>query len=213
VIAQLSYNIEYARRHMATQVSLFYEGQRAGSYSYMYDGDMNNDGYNYDLIYVPALRDELNFADKKVGETTFTAEEQRDAFWNFVNQDPYLSKRKGKYAEAYGAYLPWYNRFDLRVAQSFKLRIGRQLHSLTLSVDILNIGNLLNDKWGVTKDTSPSNGARVLKLVGTTDSGEPIYNLSTIKEDGKTVLISKSFADSRTSDNCWQMQFGVRYTF
>ena len=50
---------------------------------------MNNDGYIFDLMYIPSNSTELNFQDQKVGDRTFTAEEQRDAFWTFVNQGNY----------------------------------------------------------------------------------------------------------------------------
>ncbi len=212
VIAQVGYTFEYAR-HCATSVSLFYEGQHGGSYSYIYDGDMNNDGKAFDLLYIPRTRDELIFADKKVGDKVFTADEQRDAFWKFINQDPYLRKHKGEYAEAYGAYLPWVHRFDLRLMQEFKLKVGSRTNKLQLSVDVMNIGNLLKDSWGVIKNTSSCSGGSLLKRTGLTEAGEPVYNMTTIKEDGKDILPYRTFMDNRASDNCWQLQFGIRYVF
>ena len=213
VIAQLGYRVEYAREHLATSFVLFYEGQRGGTYSYLYDKDMNNDGVNYDLLYIPRTREELNFADKKVGDRTYTAEEQREAFWQFVNQDEYLKRRKGKYAQAYGAYLPWLHRFNVRLAQDFKLKIGKQANTLRLSLDIMNIGNLLNDSWGLEKGLAASNGADLLRCTEINDQGEPVYMMSTIKENETDILPYKTFIENRTSDNCWQLQIGIHYIF
>lgn len=222
LIAQAGYTLGYGKtvrgaggagRRFATSVSLFYEGRRGGNYSYMYDGDMNNDGYNYDLLYIPRTRDELNFVEQQVGDRVFTAEEQRDAFWKLIGQDPYLKKRKGKYAEAYGAYLPWYHRFDLRLVQQVRLDAGGRTHTLQLSVDLMNVGNLLNDAWGVIRTSSPVNGGRLLKYRGTNETGEPLYTMCTVKEDGKDRLPYRSFMENRSSDNCWQVQFGIRYVF
>lgn len=212
IIGQAGYTIEYAL-NFATSVSLFYEGQRGGSFSYLYNGDMNNDGYNYDLIYIPNSKDELVFIDQKVGNKVFTADEQRNAFWKFINQDPYLRNHKGEYAEAYGAYMPWYHRFNLRFTQDFRIRPGKQINTLQLSVDIMNIGNLLNNSWGLTKDDSPSNNSRILQYKGTNENGEPVYTMSTIKENGENILIHHSFAEKRKQENCWQLQFGIRYIF
>lgn len=212
VIAQISYAREYAR-YFATSLSLFYSGEHAGNYSYLYDGDMNNDGVEYDLIYIPRSKDELRFANQTVGETTFTAEEQREAFWAFINQDPYLKKHKGKYAEAYTAYLPWYNRFNLRLLQDFKIKTGQSVNTLQLSVDIMNVGNLLNNSWGVTKNITACNSGKLLELKEVNEAGEPVYTMCTIKKDGKDTLPCKTFEPDRSSDNCWQLQIGIRYIF
>ena len=107
---------------------LFYTGQYNGSYTYLIDGDLNNDGSQYDLMYIPATRDELNFTDLKKTDGTvmlFPRLSREEAFWAFVEQDPYLRKRKGKYAETNGAFQPWYHRFDLRVVQDFKVKAGK----------------------------------------------------------------------------------------
>lgn len=213
VIAQVNYRIEYARQKMATSFSLFYEGQNSGTYSYIYDGDMNNDGINYDLIYIPGTRDELNFADKKVGDKTFTAEEQRNAFWQFINQDKYLKKHKGEYAQAYGAYLPWTHLINLRWVQDFKLKTGHQTNTLRLSVDILNLGNLLNNSWGLQKSLSASNNAVLLRCTGANEQNEPVYTMATIKENGEDILPYKTFMENRNSSNCWQLQIGIHYIF
>ena len=212
VISQINYTRTYAR-HFTTSVAIFYEGQYAGNYSYLYNTDMNNDGINYDLIYIPRDRNELHFADNKVGNATFTAEEQRDAFWTFVNQDPYLKKHKGEYAEAYAAYLPWFNRFNLRVVQDFKIRTGKVNNTLQVSVDIMNAGNLIDNSWGVSKVATAGNNGKLLQLKEVNEAGEPVYTMCTIKKDGQDILPYKTFETKRSSDNCWQLQIGIRYIF
>ena len=210
VIASASYTVEYAK-NFATCISLFYTGQRNGSYNYLIDGDINNDGYLYDLMYIPATRDELNFDELKLSDgTVFSVTEQQNALWAFIEQDPYLSKHKGKYAETNGAFQPWYHRFDLRVVQDFRVKVGKTLNTLQLSVDILNVGNLLNSSWGVAK-TSTAN--KLLKYKRLNDNNEPVYTMNTLIEDGTTKLPYRSFSPSRVVDNCWQLQFGIRYIF
>lgn len=206
VIASLSYQIRYAK-HFATHIGAFYSGYRPGNYSYMYTADMNQDGQKNDLIYIPKSKDELLFVEKN----KIKAEEQAEAFWNFVNQDPYLKKYKGQYAEAYAAYLPWVHRFDVRIVQDFKVRAGKTTNTLQLSVDILNVGNLLNSSWGVAQSTTACNGARLLQYEGVNENNVPKYSMYYDKD--KKSLPSKTFENSSDMVNCWKLQIGVRYIF
>lgn len=206
LIASASYKFSYAR-HFATTVSLYYSGYNPGCYSYTYNGDMNQDGINNDLIYIPKSKDELTFVDKN----GFTAAQQADAFWQYVNQDPYLKKHKGGYAEAYSARYPWVNQFDLRVVQNFNLNVGKSTNTLELSLDVFNIGNLLKDTWGVTK--IPVNSGRILKYEGTDSNNVPQYSMYYTKVNGKNILPVSTFSYEKNSANCWQIQIGLRYIF
>lgn len=206
VIASVSYKFDYTK-YFATSIGIFYSGYNPGNYSYLYTADMNQDGQKNDLIYIPKNKEELLFIDKN----GFTAAEQADAFWDFVNQDSYLKKHKGQYAEAYGAYLPWVHRFDVRIAQDFKIKAGKTTNTLQLSVNILNVGNLLNSSWGVIKSTSACNGGKILQYEGVNENKVPKYSMyydSTTKSLPKT-----TFESARSVDNCWQLQIGVRYIF
>ena len=172
LIASLTYRKDYGK-YFATSVGLYYAAYASSLHSYMYNGDMNGDGNPNDLMYIPRTKDELKFVDKN----GFTAAEQADAFWRFVEQDKYLSAHKGEYAEAYGAALPWVHRFDLKVTQDFRLRAGKAIHTLQLSFDILNVGNLLKSSWGVTQTTSPSNYGKILRYEGKDANGVPTYSM------------------------------------
>lgn len=206
VIASLTYRIKYAK-NFATHIGAFYSGYNPGCYSYMYTADMNQDGQKNDLIYIPKTKDELLFVDKNgIG-----AAEQAEAFWNFINQDSYLKKHKGEYAEAYGSYLPWVHRFDIRVMQDFNVKIGKTNNTLQVSVDILNVGNLLNSSWGVVKSTSACNGARLLQYEGVTGDNIPKYSM--YYDTAKKALPTKTFESDRNVTDCWQLQIGIRYLF
>ncbi|EJW94178.1 OmpA family protein, partial [gut metagenome] len=115
-----------------TNLSLFYTGYSAGGYSYMYTNDMNGDGIANDLMYIPANDNEIQFKNN----------DDRAAFWKFVDQDRYLRNHKGEYAEAFAARSPWVHRFDFRISEDFEFNIGKTKHCIQLSLDIMNIGNL-----------------------------------------------------------------------
>lgn len=214
VVGSISYRKEYAK-FFATNIGIYYSGYNAGSYSWVYSSDMNKDGVNNDLMYIPATKDAILFkdiVDSKTKEVFFTADQQREAFWSFVEQDEYLSENKGKYAED-SAVMPWVNRFDLKVAQDFRVKAGRSMNTLQISLDILNVGNLIDDSWGVTKTSSPSNYGKVLKYETMDSSNTPVYSMYYTTVDGQKQLANKSFSVYNNQTNCWQLQLGIRYIF
>lgn len=209
VVGSLSYRKVYAK-NFATNIGLYYSGYNTGRYSWVYSSDMNKDGVNNDLMYIPANKDEILF---KEGANGFTAAQQAEAFWSFIEQDDYLSKNKGKYAEAYSAKMPWVNRFDLKIAQDFRVKAGNQLNTLQISLDVLNVGNLINDSWGVTQTSAPSNYGKVLKYESIDASNRPVYSMYYTTVDGNKVLPTQSYSVYNNQSNTWQLQLGIRYIF
>lgn len=210
-----SYRFEFLR-HLGTQVSLYYEGMHAGNFTYKFSNDMNNDGVAQDLLYIPADRAELDrfhFQEYKSGERTFSAQEQREAFWAFVNQDPYLKKRKGKYTEAYGSYLPWFNRLNLRLVQDVHINGEKSSHILQVSLDIMNIGNLFNSSWGCQQDAGACNKGNLLQFIKTNENNEPVYTFPSITVDDSPQLPTRTAWVSHKTSQCWQMMIGVKYIF
>ena len=140
----------------ATTVSMFYEARPninnfATNASYVFSGDANGDqAQNNDLIYIPRDTSEMNFKPLTVSGRTFTAAEQAAAFEQYIQNDPYLSSRRGQYAERGGFYNPLVNRVDLSLTQDVFHKIGGARHSGQIRLDITNFGNLLNHNWGVS---------------------------------------------------------------
>ena len=177
--------------------SLFYEGLRYGGYSWIYGNDINGDSNNYDALYIPKDKNELRFVSDK----------DRDDFWAFVNQDAYLSKHLGQYAEAYDMAAPMRHVFDFRYMHDFKVNIGTTTNVLQLSVDVQNVGNLFNSKWGVSSRLWTNNSyANPLRLDHIDIDGVPVYS-SSVSGATSTWTPSKSYG------NCWYMQIGIKYLF
>ena len=166
LIASVSY--KYAKEHF----SLFYTGYSPAGYSFFYNGDVNGDGIKNDLMYIPKDDSEIQFA----------SDADRQAFWQFVEQDKYLKNHKGEYAEAYGARAPFVHRFDFRWAHDFDVKIGNTLNRLQLSVDIMNVGNLFNSKWGVAKNMGVCNNGQILKL-NKIENNTPVFSM--MKSNGE----------------------------
>ena len=208
--AMATYRLGYAKnKFMSTEIGLFYTGYTAGTYSYTYTNDMNGDGITNDLIWIPANKEDIKFVDNG----TITAAEQQQAFWDFVNQDKYLSSHKGEYADANAARMPWLNRFDLHLAQNFNVGAlrgsKRNNETLQVSLDIMNVGNLLNSSWGVMQTPSACNNAKVLEYKGTDADGCPQFAMVKNNEG----LVSKTFDMDKSNSNCWYLQLGVKLIF
>ena len=208
VIANLSYRFEYLN-HLATTISLFYEGAAQGNFSYVYGGDLNNDGNNNtDLMYIPKGPSDINFVDQAATSslTAYTAAQQSEAFFRFVENSKYLSKNQGNYAERNGAFLPWYNRLDMKILQDIFTNIGERKHTLQVSVDILNAANLINKNWGLRNQTIINNP---LIPAGVNAQGEPQFRMAQIGGQ----LPTEPFQVTRNNTSTWGLQVGLRYIF
>lgn len=201
VIAAINYNLPFRHKGLLrkTSLNLFYSGYSASGYSFAYTNDMNGDGINNDMMYIP----------KDDSEIKFKNEADRTAFWNFVDQDSYLKNHKGEYAEAYAARAPWVHRFDLRITEDFSFKAGKTEHHFQLSLDFMNIGNMINSKWGVMKNASSSNGCRILKYEGMDDNKTPIFSMYKINGEYPT----ETYSYNRIYTECWKMQVGIRHIF
>ena len=235
VIGSLSYRKEYLG-HLGTTVSLFYEGAPAGRYSYVYSGDMNGDNVNgNDLMYIPRNASEIVLVDRPTSFGTgitpyiYPAAQQAADLNNFIENDPYLSKHRGQYAERNAAQLPWQHRVDFRLLQDLFVGQGKSRNALQLSLDIFNVGNLLNKNWGSYyfpyTSSSGSQSASVLTFAGYNAAGQPTYTFQTATNATRSVsggvatvrapqpLTNPFRLDATTLASRWQMQLGVRYLF
>jgi hypothetical protein len=206
VFAAVSYRKEYFK-FGATTISLFWDGYNQGLTSYVFAGDLNGDGgTSNDLIYIHGNVSEMNFREYSSGGVTFTTAQQAAAWDAFIEQDPYLSKNRGKYAERNGVLLPMVFRTDFSITQEVFTNIMNNRNSLQFRVDFLNFGNLLNKDWGVGQrlvTTQP------LISRGADAEGRATYELRNIGGQ----LISESYQQTLNVDDVFRIQFTVRYTF
>jgi hypothetical protein len=196
-IGSLTYRMQYGKKSFSTDVGLFYAGYSPYSYSYLYDGDMNGDGIANDLIYIPSDETDIRFK----------TQEDADLFWHFLENDKYLRHHRGEYAGAYAVNAPWAHRLDLKIAQNFAVKTGKTVNTLQVSVDILNVGNLLNSRWGVYKNMAPANNGKILKYEGKDENNVPVFSFFSKQP------VEETFARYNSTDQTWKLQVGVRYLF
>lgn len=209
IVASLSYKFEYLRKNLATTVSLIYSGSAQERYHFRYNSDVNGDGQTNDLLYIPKSPSEITFQPTfTTGGVTYTAAQQSAAFFNFIENNKYLSKHKGQYVERYGAMLPWVNSLDMRILQDFSMKIGSRKHTLQFSADFVNFLNLLSNKWGLRYryNFGGFSDQGILGLASGFNRSAPVY---TFNPGGPTKLYDYDYSTFST----WGIQLGLRYIF
>ena len=190
----------------ATTVSLFGSWTSGNRFAYVYGGDINNDatGTN-DLLYVPtdAEIDLMTFVTLiDVNGVPQNAAAQRTALKQFIAQDDYLSGLRGQHTEKYGGETPWNTQVDLRILQDLIVnKKNRQI--LQLSIDVINLGNLISSSWGVVEYATTSGYFQPLSV--SYNNNAPTYQFDP--------SLKKTFTESPDLQSRWQMQVGLRYIF
>ncbi|MDR0542366.1 MAG: carboxypeptidase regulatory-like domain-containing protein [Dysgonamonadaceae bacterium] len=201
VIVSANYQIEYAK-HFKSTFSLFYSGYSGSAISYIYASDANGDGTTNDLMYIPKAKDDFIWKN---------GDDDANAYFTYAANDPYLSKHAGEYAKRYAAYEPFYNRIDFRFLQDFYLNVAGKRHTLQVSLDVLNIPNMINSNWGINKIYIGSNlQATPLRFEGRdATTGKPIVSMSKLNNEYMTT----QFQDPTSVSSTWALQLGLRYIF
>lgn len=201
-------NVSWQKRFFGeyrTSLGVFYEGRSGKPYSWTVNNDLNGDGLGgNDLMYIPKApgSGEVAFA----GATPALRAANEAAFWAIVNADGDLRKSAGKVIGRNESFAPWTNSIDLRVSQElpgiFKGNKG------IITLDFLNIGNMINRKWGRIDEVAfQSAGGQVrsfVDYVGIDPQGRYIYN---------TRPVESTVTRQEKGESQWAVQATVKYEF
>ena len=198
----------------ATTLSLFFDAHTNGNASYTFAGDLNNDGATNDLIYIPRDVSEMNFSTFTCPATTcgvaktFTSADQATAWENFIQQDSYLRSHRGQYSQRNALFFPLVKRADFSIQQEIFTDFARRRNSFQVRADVVNVGNLLNRKWGVGQRILGGNG-QILTNPGVDALGRATYRLKVVNNE----LINRTFEPTAGRTDVFEVQLGFRYTF
>lgn len=190
-----------------TKVGLVYEGRSGRPYSYIYSTDANGDGRNgNDLFYVPNRGEVLFGSLTNTGVFTANSDMEKN-FFDWLAANPDLAKYAGQVAPANKFRTGWINTFDIRISQ--QLPGFMKSHKSEIWVDIQNVGNMLNKKWGNIYDYGFFANSRVAALQGIYD-GKYVYNFT----GADTPSVANQDADGFDAGvSQWSLQLGFRYQF
>ena len=205
----------------ATTASLFLENRTIGNTSYTFSGDLNGDGgTSNDLIYIPRDVSEMNFeqytlaavvgtgttANPQFPAVTFTVAQQQAAWEAYIQQDEYLNANRGQYAVRNAVFLPRVTRADFSLSQEVFGRLSGQRNALSLRLDFLNVGNLINKDWGLGQRIITN---QPLIARGADAQGRALYRLQNVNRQ----LITETLQQTAGTGDVYRIQLGVRYTF
>jgi hypothetical protein len=191
-----------------TEVALLYTGESGYPFSYVYRGDINGDGYpalgpafdrNNDLLFVPH---EATNVPSSIGTFTRLAAA--------LETDACLIAFRGTFITRNGCRAPWQNRLDLRLTHGTTIAGA----DVRLSADIINLLNMMNPEWGLTRTIPPvSPLLRTLERVPITNEllVEWAAGLLPFRDDAGNLVTPQPWSIA-SPESQWQAQFGVRVT-
>lgn len=183
-----------------TTAALVYEGRSGRPYSLVFYNDANGDSRSAnDLFYVPS----------GPGDVIFPVAGEEEAFFAFLDAHPEINKFRGRVAPANSLRAKFVNNFDLRLTQEIPGFTDSQKGEFTL--DILNIGNLLNDDWGRIVDYGFYSTRRIGNFAGIDPAtGKYVYRF-TGADSAQTQEVNGDGVNTGVSR--WSVQATIRYRF
>ena len=120
----------------------------------------------------------------------YVSKENAAAFNEFIKNDRYLNKHRGEYATRGAAIAPWRNLINIKYERSIQFCNG---HTLSGSIDLNNVANLLYRGWGNIERLSSS-------------------DILTWK-DGKYHFNQPEWNPYAGTLSTWSAMLGLRYSF
>ncbi|ODU46152.1 MAG: Oar protein [Lysobacteraceae bacterium SCN 69-48] len=191
-----------------TRVGLVYEGRSGRPFSYVYVNDANGDTRTAnDLFYVPTGPGDVLFGTLSTSGVFTPDAAMEKAFFEWLDGNKDLNRIRGTVAGTNAFRASWVNTFDLRLAQ--ELPGFFKGHKSEVWVDIQNVGNMLNKKWGNVLDYGFYADSRVASLQGIYN-GKYVYNYRFADEP----TVANGDADGFDQGiSQWSVQVGFKYKF
>jgi hypothetical protein len=185
---------------MGTTLSLFFNAQSGDPFSYCVDGDINADGQtSNDLVYIPKDQNDIILV-KSGSSDTRTVDQIWQQMNAYIDGDSYLKDHRGQVMQRNGARTPWSKYLDLRLTQEIPTIQGQNLQ---ITLDILNVLNLINHDWGYSKYV-PNQSDLLMRFEGLDAATQrPTYSFKHATDPYQTSQLTSR----------WQMQLGIRYSF
>ncbi|MCC6319709.1 MAG: carboxypeptidase regulatory-like domain-containing protein [Gemmatimonadaceae bacterium] len=177
VMAAGTYTLRWLKQRLTTDFTVNYQGASGSPHDYIYassgstSGDLNGDGSSSnDLIYVPTrssdpaqiqFRDITGTVNGVPNQIISSAANQAAQLDAFIDGSECLKGKRGAILTRNVCRLPFTNEVNVSIRQSLPEIAGQRISA---QVDIFNFGNLLNDKWGVTR-VSPLSGNSNIPLL------------------------------------------------
>jgi hypothetical protein len=203
-------------RRAAIDLSFYYVAESGVPFTYLAygasrRGDLNADGSSSnDPVYVPidaSQESEIMFSgrsDAPAADNSAAAEvqriaDQRAALDRFINRSVCLRRQRGLIVERNSCREPPSQTTIAGARHTF--RVGS--HELEASLDLFNVLNLINSRWGLYRAADPKLLEHVGQTSGTPETAQPVFRFDQNRPQW-TIL---------TTESAYQLQVGLRYRF
>ncbi len=180
-----------------TKFTLYGYANEGRPFSYTFENAGNVFGDRIDdrhLLYIPTGPTDPN--------VVFDAGFDQTAFFNFLDSTG-LSAYGGSIAPRNFTQGPWWTRFDFKVEQEIP-GFGRD-HRASAFVLIKNLGNLLNEDWGVLKESSFPRYQQAVVLSGAGFDAQGRYEFNDFQQPSAFV--------PNPAASLYEIRFGLNYSF
>jgi hypothetical protein len=233
VVASINLHKTFAQRFTGYFTSVLTYSTGA-PFTWVYNNNPFNNGgqQNVQLAYIPGSASDISLV--TASGSTYVSDgsgAQYAALSSFIDNNSYLKTRRGQYAERNAAHTPWNNQADVRFMVEAKLgKLDADAtgavptgHTLQISLDIVNVGNLLNNSWGRqyfvpnTFNSTLGTGLTQVGFVNSAGTFNSAYSASTPATPGFdrpafTFGQPATYSIDQLASR-WQGQLGVRYSF
>ncbi|HEX7847734.1 MAG TPA: TonB-dependent receptor [Chitinophagaceae bacterium] len=212
IFGYVSQRFSYLKKKMSTTIAFTYTGQSGAPFSYVYSGQAVRDGINFnDLIYIPTASQlqAMTFQSLTTGGVTYTDVQQKEAFENFIQNDKYLSKHRGGYAERNSNRTPFTNVVDMKITQSFNIKVGKSTYSAEIGYSMFNFTNFLNRTWGRQYVVANDNYSLLGFSYASSTNLTPRYTFN--PNTAKAPTVYNRFNPSYTARWLSQLEFRVKF--
>lgn len=212
-VVALTYRAPWQRA--ATELSFYYVGESGSPFTYLAGGaggrgDLNADGSNTnDPVYVP--RDAFDSSEilfdgtaPPGGDDSDAARDarvraQQVAFERFIEASTCLRRQRGRVLERNACREPWSHTTVASLRQTIPIG-GRGLETV---LDVVNVLDLLNDRWGRQRVAVPRLLEHVAQTTGSPAMAQPIFRFDPAHVGWTTLETGSAF----------QLQLTARYRF
>jgi len=192
-----------------TAITAFFDGHSGQNYSWVFGNDANGDSYSRDLVYIPR-RGDVAFTDNSAAGLA-----RQEQFFQYIENDPYLSKHQGEIAGRNRAVSSWVNQLDMSFRQEIPGLFAGNKGEFRL--DVFNFANLLNKDWGQTSYVGFPYTRTLANFAGVTADGKYIYDLPKDANGNYqpgTKIVYDAGRDLKTNVvSRWSVMATVRYSF
>ena len=189
-------------------LSVTYSGSSGTPFTYVVEGDANADGLGAqqpnDVVYVPRHAvpgGDIALVEGSQGTLVPASAAAYARLAEFIQADPCLREHRGRLLRRNSCRNPWFGSINARLSKALPTTGGQ---SLELAVDVYNLLNMFDRKWGQYRVTFSNNPTvPVLRLTGyDTDGARGVYQLALPARNEIQDLESR-----------WQAEFSLRYVF